>query len=176
MTRVLVVLVLGLGLAALLAYGLQPRNPRDVRSPNIDRVLPTFEGALLERYHEAYGEALRSVDYAGTPLVVNFWASWCPPCRREAPRLEAAWREYEGQVMFIGVNFQDKDEAAEAFLERFPKSYPSVRDPRGSIGIDWGVFGLPETYFIRADGTLSFKQNGEISMETLETQLQALLE
>ena len=175
MKRLLIVTAIVLGLAALFAFGLQPRDARDIASPRINKTLPEFEAPLLERYQDRYGETLHLADYAGQPLVVNFWASWCPPCRREAPRMEAAWRKYQDRVMFIGVNFQDKAEDAEGFLSQHPKSYPSVSDPRGSIGIDWGVFGLPETYFIRADGTLSFKQSGETGAEMLEAQIEALL-
>jgi cytochrome c biogenesis protein CcmG/thiol:disulfide interchange protein DsbE len=138
-----------------------------------------FEAAVFERYQEEHGETIRYSEYAGQgkPLVINFWASWCiPACWNEAPRLEAAWREYRGRIHMIGVNFQDELKDAEEFLDRFGKSYPNVRDPRGSIGIDWGVLGVPETYFIRADGTLSHKRNGEISTEVLETQIRALLQ
>jgi cytochrome c biogenesis protein CcmG/thiol:disulfide interchange protein DsbE len=174
--RLVIVVVVVLGFAALFAFGLKPRDARDIASPRIDKTLPSFEAPLLARYQHQYGESLNLTEYAGQPMVVNFWASWCPPCRREAAIMEAAWRKYQDRVMFIGVNFQDKEGDAETFLTEFPKSYPSVSDPRGSIGIDWGVFGLPETYFIRADGTLSFKNNGETSAETLETQIQALLE
>ena len=176
MRRLLLVIAVVGGFAALFAFGLQPRDARDVASPRLNKTLPSFEAPLLERYQNQYGEMLHFEEYKGQPLVVNFWASWCPPCRREAPVMEAAWREYQDRVMFIGVNFQDKEGDAEAFLADFPKSYPSVSDPRGIIGIDWGVFGLPETYFIRADGTLSFKNNGETTAEMLETQIQALLE
>ena len=166
-------------LTALFAFGLQPRDPRDVDSPRLAKTLEDFEAPLFERYRGEYGDTLRYADYAakGTPLVVNVWASWCrPACWNEAPRLEAAWERYRGQILMIGINFQDDAAEAEAFLERFGKTYPNVQDPRGRIGIDWGVFGVPETYFIRGDGTLAYKHNGEISPEALQTQIEALLE
>ena len=179
MIRIAVVVGITAIFAALFAFGLQPRDPRALESEFVGRTMNDFEAPLFERYQEEFGETLRYSEYAGkgTPLVVNFWASWCiPACWNEAPRLEAAWQKYQGQILMIGVNFQDEVEDAEEFLDRFDKTYPSVRDPRGSVGIEWGVFGVPETFFIRADGTLSYKHNGEISTETLETQIQALLQ
>ena len=179
MTKVLIVVGITAVLAALFAFGLQPRDPRDLDSTFKGRTMNDFEAPLFERYQEEFGETLRYSDYAGkgTPLVVNFWASWCiPACWNEAPRLEAAWRKYQGQILMIGVNFQDELQDAEEFLDRFDKTYPSVRDLRGSVGIEWGVYGVPETYFIRADGTLNYKHSGEISVETLETQIRAILE
>ena len=179
MMRVVTVVAITVVLAALFAFGLQPRDPRDLDSEFKGRTMNDFEAPLFERYQEEFGETLRYSEYAGkgTPLVVNFWASWCiPACWNEAPRLEAAWRKYQGQILMIGVNFQDELQDAEEFLDRFDKTYPSVRDPRGSVGIEWGVYGVPETYFIRADGTLNYKHSGEISVETLETQIRAILE
>lgn len=177
MKRLLIVVAVVAALGALFVYGLQPRDQRDVASVRLGRTMPDFEAPLFERYQAQYGETLRYSDHLGQPLVVNVWASWCiPACWNEAPRLEAAWKKYGAQAMMIGVNFQDEDEDAEAFLDRFGKTYPSVKDPKGVVGIDWGVFGVPETYFIRADGTLNYKHNGEISTEVLETQIEALLE
>lgn len=176
--RIAVVLAFAGTLTGLFVFGLQPRDPRDVTSRFVGRTMNDFEAPLFERYRERYGDALRYAEHAGrgTPLVVNFWASWCvPACWNEAPRLEAAWRKYQGQILMVGVNFQDEEADANAFLDRFGKTYPSVQDRNGAVGIEWGVFGVPETFFIRGDGTLSFKHNGEISTEILETQIQALL-
>lgn len=179
MTRIAIVVGVTAILAALFTFGLRPRDARDLDSEFVGRTMNDFQAPLFERYREEFGETLRYSEYGGTgtPLVINFWASWCVPgCWNEAPRLEAAWQKYQGQILMIGVNFQDETEDAEAFLDRFGKSYPSVVDARGSVGIEWGVFGVPETYFIRGDGTLSHKHNGEISTETLETQIAALLQ
>ena len=177
--RVVIVIGITAVLAALFVFGLQPRDPRDLDSEFRGRTMNDFEAPLFERYQEEFGETMRYSDYAGkgTPLVVNFWASWCiPACWNEAPRLEAAWQKYQEQIVMIGVNFQDELKDAEEFLDRFDKTYPSVRDTQGSVGIEWGVFGVPETYFIQADGTLNYKHNGEIGTETLETQIRALLQ
>jgi len=170
---VLVAAVLG----ALFNWGLTPRDARDVASPLIGRTLDEWEAPLLPRYQAEWGETLRYSDLIGRPLVVNVWASWCrPACYNEAPRWKRAWDAYQDHVLIVGVNFQDTPADATSFLDRFEKKFPSVADPRGRIGIAWGVFGVPETYFIRADGTLSHKHNGEIDMVTIERQIEALLE
>ena len=179
MKKLLLVVGITATLAALFAFGLQPRDPRNLESEFKGRTMNDFEAPLFDRYQKEFGETIRYSDYAGkgTPLVVNFWASWCiPACWNEAPRLEAAWQQYQGQILMIGVNFQDEIEDAEEFLDRFDKSYPNVRDARASVGIEWGVFGVPETYFIKADGTLNYKHSGEISTEVLEEQIQAILQ
>jgi cytochrome c biogenesis protein CcmG/thiol:disulfide interchange protein DsbE len=164
-------------LGALFVWGLQPRDARDVASPLVGRTLDDWEAPVLERYRESWGETLRYSDLIGRPLVVNVWASWCvPACWNEAPRWKAAWERYGDRVQIVGVDFQDAPEDAEAFLERFDKPFPSVSDRRGRIGVAWGVFGVPETFFIRADGTLSYKHNGEIDEATIEREIVALLE
>jgi len=177
MTRLAVVITLALGLGALFVFGLQPRDARDVDSPFVDRTLDDFEAPVLERYQAEYGDSLRYSELLGQPLIVNVWASWCvPACWNEAPRWKAAWERYGDEVLILGVNFQDEERDANEFLDRFDKQFPSVRDPNGKIGIAWGVFGVPETYFIRSDGTLLFKKNGEISSEEIDTYITQLLE
>lgn len=97
------------------------------------------------------------------------------PCRREAPMLEAYWRRYQDQVLFIGVNFQDTEEAALAFIREFGLSFPSVADPRGRVGIDYGVYGLPETFFIDPEGRVQARHVGELKPKDLEGYLRTLL-
>lgn len=178
MTRVLLVLAIAGTLAAVFAFELQPRDVSDIDAAFVHMATNDFEAPVFERYQEQYGATLRYSEYAGkgTPVVVNFWASWCiPACWNEAPRLEAAWKKYQGQILMIGVNFQDQAPDANEFLDTFGKTYPAVRDANGRIGVEWGVFGVPETFFIHGDGTLSYTHNGEISAEVLEEQIQVLL-
>ncbi len=87
----------------------------------------------------------------GTPLVVNFWASWCDPCRAEAKVLEAAWKQQD-DVLFVGLDAQDAREDARDFIGQFGLTFPHVRDPGNDTQRAWGVTGLPETYFIDARG------------------------
>ncbi len=179
MKRIVYVLAVVIALAALFFYGLTRGRPdRDVRSNLLDRPVPTFALPLHAPYIDEYGETFVMADYLGTPMVINFWASWCPPCYREAPRLEAAWQEYRDRVLFIGIQTQDKGKqvAGLDFVEQFSLSFPNLIDDNSRVSIEYGLFGVPETFFIRADGTLSHKHAGELTSEVLQTQIAELLQ
>ncbi len=88
-------------------------------------------------------------------MVVNFWASWCDPCRKEAPLLEASWRSGRSDgVVFVGLNMQDARSDASRFLREFAVSYPNVREPDDATARAWGTAGLPETFFLSREGTV----------------------
>jgi cytochrome c biogenesis protein CcmG/thiol:disulfide interchange protein DsbE len=105
---------------------------------------PAWERAAAD------GEVAQS-ELRGTPLVLNFWASWCDPCRAEAKVLEKAHKQQRG-VLFLGLDAQDAREDAGDFISQFGLTFPHVRDPGNDTQRAWGVTGLPETYFIAADG------------------------
>jgi cytochrome c biogenesis protein CcmG/thiol:disulfide interchange protein DsbE len=148
------VLLPALAVLALLAYGFG-REPRYIESPMLGRPAPAFALTLFD------GRTLRLADLRGKVVFLTFWASWCPPCRAEAPALEATWRQLrDGDVVFIGVNTQDEEERARAFLEEFGITYPNGRDPGGRIAIDYGVWGLPEAYVVGRDGRITYKHIG----------------
>ena len=161
----IIIVVAGvLGLAALLALGLANRSPVTGRSgaTRIDKPAPPINIPLYG------GGVLTPEDYAGRPVVVNFWASWCGPCRQEAPIFEQLSQEYsERGVLFIGVNIQDAEADAEAYLSEFTISYPNGSDEDGSISIDYGVIGIPVTFFINRDGIVQRRWAGVMR----ETQL-----
>lgn len=91
----------------------------------------------------------------GHPVILNFWASWCVPCRQEAPLLEATWREFQGRgLLVLGVATQDLDGAARDFIREVGITYPNVRDPDGSVARLFGTTGVPETFFIGSDGRI----------------------
>ena len=129
------VLVPALAVLALLPYGFT-REPRHIESPIIGRPAPGFALTLFDE------QAVAPDDFRGKVVFVNFWASWCPPCRAEAPMLEATWRRLQEQgVVFLGVNTQDDEPRARAFLQEFGITFPNGRDPDGRIAIDYGVWG-----------------------------------
>ena len=95
-------------------------------------------------------------DLRGRVVVLNFWASWCiPACYDEAPTLERTWQAYKDKgVIVVGVNVQDTEEPARKFLARFGHSFPNAPDPKGHVAVDYGVYGVPETFFIGRDGKI----------------------
>jgi cytochrome c biogenesis protein CcmG, thiol:disulfide interchange protein DsbE len=98
-------------------------------------------------------------DLAGKPLVVNFWASWCIPCRDEAPRLQEVYERYRGRgLVVLGVDFQDFRGDAKRFIERFGLTYPNVYDGKGSLVGKWGLRGVPETFFVDRRGNVVGEQ------------------
>lgn len=98
----------------------------------------------------------------GHPIVLNIWASWCVPCREEAPLLEQVWKAYRSRgLIVLGVDTQDLESPARAFLTRYAITYPNGRDPDGSVSRTFGATGVPETFFISADGRIRGKFPGE---------------
>ncbi len=124
--------------------------------------MPPLAGTTLQ------GPALSEADYGGRVVVVNFWATWCGPCRREQPALSAlqAAQGPDGAV-FVGVNFRDDAAAARAYLEEFGVTYPSLGDPTGSIAFRFGVPYLPATIVVDAEGQMRFRAVGALDEETL---------
>ena len=111
----------------------------------------------------------------GTPVVLNFWASWCIPCREEAPDLAATARAYRDDVAFLGLDIQDFVKDARRFLEREEVPYPSVRDGSNRSYTSFGLTGVPETYFIDARGRIVAHATGAVTREQLERNLVLLL-
>ena len=170
-------LIPGLVLVALLAWGfLAPGEPD--RQP-----APDFELELLD------GGTISSEDLAGKPVVLNFWASWCIPCREEMPAFERMWKRYEDDgLMIVGVNVQDSAVAAREFVNEIGVTYPIALNG-DLLGEDLGVRGLPQTFFIGRDFNFEKVSAGEavegagdrvvfgaIDEETLETKIQELLD
>jgi thiol-disulfide isomerase/thioredoxin len=114
--------------------------------------------------------------YRGKIVLVNFWASWCGPCRREQPGLQRLWAEYSDRgVQFIGVNFQDDPAAARAYVDEFGVTYPSVRDPDGMLAYRFGVPYIPTTVLTGSDGQMRYRLLGAQTETTLLRHLDGLL-
>jgi cytochrome c biogenesis protein CcmG/thiol:disulfide interchange protein DsbE len=137
-------------------------------------LLPTFADTLPAMDPDTFERLL--VELEGTPVLVNFWGSWCPPCREEMPRLVAAHGEFGDRVQFLGVDILDNREEATAFMEEFEMTFPSVFDPPDAIKTALGQFGQPTTVFFRADGTFEFAYAGPISDVILRRHLERIAE
>ena len=135
-------------------------------------LLPEFADALPASDPEAFERLLGQLE--GTPVLVNFWGSWCPPCRVEMPRLVAAHAEFGDRVQFLGVDILDSRTEARAFMEEFEMTFPSVFDVPDAIKTSLGQFGQPVTVFFRSDGTFSFAYTGPIPEDDLRRHLEAI--
>ena len=155
---------------ALLAYGFR-LNPRDVPSPLVGRPASAFTLDSLE------GQPVSLEAHRGKVVVVNFWASWCrPACYEEAPVLERGWRSYrERGLVMIGIDIQDTPEAARRFVADFSLTFPNARDPGGKVSVDYGVYGVPETFFVDRRGRIRSKHVGAVTDEAFRQNVERLL-
>lgn len=135
-----------LGFVTLLALRLIQTNQSEQRASG---AAPTFEFTTFE------GETITLEDLRGQGVVLNFWASWCDPCRDEAELLEATWRrEQENGIVFIGLDYLDQEPAAKAYLAEFDITYPSGPDLQSAAARRYGIKGVPETFFIDPQGNI----------------------
>ena len=157
-------------LLLLLAYGFR-LNPRDVPSPLVGRPAVAFSLTTFD------GQSLSLEGLRGKVVVLNFWASWCnPACYEEAPVLERGWRAWRDRgVMVVGVDIQDTVEAAERFMHQFSLTFPNARDLSGKVSIDYGVYGVPETFFIDRRGRIRAKHVGAVTEEVFRAKVEPLL-
>jgi cytochrome c biogenesis protein CcmG/thiol:disulfide interchange protein DsbE len=155
---------------ALLAYGFRV-SPRDIPSPLVGRPAPVFALSTLD------GAPVTLEGHRGKILVVNFWASWCyPACYEEAPVLERNWRGYRDRgVVVLGVGIQDKREAVEKFVTDFGLTFPIAQDLKGSVSVDYGVYGVPETFFVDRQGRIRVKHVGAVTDDVFRKTVDGLL-
>jgi cytochrome c biogenesis protein CcmG, thiol:disulfide interchange protein DsbE len=153
------------------AFGLRLYDRFSLHSvPLLAKHAPSFTLTLFD------GGTLTLKDLQGKAVLLNFWASWCVPCRAEALALESAWQKYKNRgVVFLGVNIQDKDEDARAFMKEFGITYLNGRDASGKIAVDYGVWGIPETFFIDAQGMITYKHAGELKAPIIGAKLDEVL-
>ena len=138
--------------------------------PQVGDAAPDFEAPLLE------GEGtLALADLEGKPVVLNFWASWCVPCKDEAPMLSRAAEIYGDRVEFVGVDVRDARSDALAFVEAEGLDYTHVRDEDETIYRDFGLTGQPETFFIDAEGVIVEHVNGPLPEDALDQLIETLV-
>lgn len=177
--------VLALAVVVVVWAGLRSRPSTTARASAATLVTPRFSrppklalgvltaGSIPQPLRSRWTRAAADGEVAltelrGYPIVLNFWASWCAPCRREAPLLMRAWRAEHGRVLFLGVNQNDAADDARAFVRRFATSYPSVRESGDRTARRWGVGGFPVTFFLSAGGRVVAQTIGQLRRGQLE--------
>lgn len=162
--RYLIPIALVLVLVGFLAVGLK-LDPRKVPSPLVGKPMPAFSLPSLDGSRTIDDAALR-----GRPLLVNYWASWCRPCLEEHPlMMQLAAR---GDVNIVGINYKDSRADAQRWLARHGNPFSEIaQDAGGVAGLDWGVYGVPETFVIDAGGSIVYKQIGPMTVHDWQTEV-----
>jgi cytochrome c biogenesis protein CcmG/thiol:disulfide interchange protein DsbE len=170
MRRALWAVVVAIPIVALLAYGFG-RNPNTIASPLIGKEASGFTLRSLDT-----GEVVSLSSLRGKPVIINFWASWCQDCKVEHGDLQAAWARYRSAgVAFVGITYQDKASDAVSFMRRWGGGWPIVSDPGQHTAIDYGVYGVPETFFVDRQGIIRYKSIGPVVFKDLTNHIQTLL-
>jgi cytochrome c biogenesis protein CcmG, thiol:disulfide interchange protein DsbE len=153
----------------LLAFGFG-RDPGAIQSPLVGKAAPLF---VLKPTHGHQSVSLAAL--RGTPVILNFWASWCVGCRVEHPYLVQAERRWGRQVHFIGIVYEDSAAAADDFMRGYGSAWPDLVDPNSAVAINYGVYGVPETFFIDGAGRVMAKRIGPLTPSLLSSQIHQLL-
>ncbi|HZO19894.1 MAG TPA: redoxin domain-containing protein [Gemmatimonadaceae bacterium] len=168
-------------LVALFSYGMT-RDPREIPSPLPGRAAPDFALEVFRAGDDARdgpspGDTIKFADLRGKVVVVNFWASWCLACRDEHEALSRVARAYADRgVQFLGVLYSDRPASGMAWISDMGgQSYPSVRDPGSRTAIEFGLYGVPETFIIGTDGRVSYKHIGPVTEQLLIEKIEPIL-
>ena len=156
-SKILILLIIAL-LAYVLWNGLSERGNIETPSQIVGEIAPEF---ALQSFN---GKEVKLSDFRGKTVLVNFWASWCHPCREEAPALEKTYMSLSGkQVEFIGINIMDDRKSAEEYIKSFGGTFVNIYDPENRVHLDYGVGGVPETFFVNPDGIITGKHRGPLT-------------
>ena len=166
----LVALIVLVGLAALVLIT-RLQGPQPVRSVLVGAPAPALAGPTLS------AADFDLADWRGQVVLVNVWASWCVPCRREQPLLVSTYEQFAPRgLQIVGINVRDEPAEAREFLQEYGQApWPSVRDPDGRRAVDWGTFALPETYLVDRSGTIVAKAVGELDAAWIRDNVTPLL-
>lgn len=170
-------LLVFLGIAGLFLYRLGAGDPSRIPSALIGRTapqtdLPPVEGLVRDGVPVP---GLSSKDFSGAVTLVNVWASWCVPCHDEVPFLDALSKD--NRIRLAGINYKDQSDNARRFIGRYGNPFASVgTDANGRAAIEWGVYGVPETFVVGRDGKIAYKLVGPITRENFETQVKPAIE
>ncbi len=168
LARALVAGLLIAGAIVVLGFGLT-RDPKILRGELVGRPAPAFDLRGVDGRHVRLQHPLRR------PMVINFWASWCTECREEHPDLMRAHERWQRQVDFVGIVFRDAPGNVERFLlergETPATTYPNLIDRGTRTAIDYGVYGVPETFFVDRRGIITYKRIGRVTPQLLRDQI-----
>ena len=177
-TRSLIGIGVAVPIVLLLGYGLT-KDPRFIASPLPGKPAPDFALPMLDTPvtdQAAADDTIRLGDMRGQVVLVNFWASWCIPCREEHPVLLEGARTYMGKgVRFIGITYNDTPADSRNWLQELGQAFPSLVDKGARVAIDYGVSGVPETFIVNKHGIVAFKKFGPITPAELTQKLDSLL-
>ena len=174
-TIVIGVLVVAL-VAGLFTVGLLLASQEGKR-PAVGSLAPDFSLLLYADYRAGFGDTLRLSDLRGKVVVINFWASWCVECRKEAPGLEATYQRYEDRgVVLLSVDYLDTEPAALAYLREYDTTYPVGIDLQQQIARAYRITGVPETFVVDKDGIIRFVAIQRVSEAELAAAIEPLMD
>lgn len=169
MKRIAIFIAILLPSLALLYFGLG-RDPRILPSALVKKTAPDFELTSLE------GDKVSLHSLKGTPVILNFWSTWCGPCIAEHGLIRQAYKTYSKDVSFFSILYEDTPENAKKFIQRYGAGAPILIDPGMRTSIDYGVGGVPETFFIDREGKVLYKHAGVLTPDLLSEQLALMTE